>query len=61
MKITKRQSSKLKLEEVGKVEIEKLEKEILELKGEKREERMKAYRGLLSSSAEQSIYFLRSE
>jgi len=54
------QLSKLKREEIGKVEIERLEKEILELKGEKREERMKAYRRLLSSSADQLVYIMRS-
>jgi hypothetical protein len=42
-------------------EIEMLETEILDLKGRKREEAMKAYRELLLSSADEPIYFMRSE
>ena len=48
-------------EEAGKSEIETLETEILELKGRKREEAMKAYHKLLLSSADEPIYLLRSE
>ena len=58
MRLSNKQLSNSKRE--GKVEIERLEKEILEFKGEKREEEMKAYRRLLLSSADQLIYFLRS-
>jgi hypothetical protein len=43
-----------------KFEIETLEKEILELKGRKREVAMKAYRKLLFPSADEAIYFVRS-
>ena len=42
-------------------EIEILETEILDLKGRKREEAMKAYRRLLLTSADEPIYFMRSE
>jgi hypothetical protein len=58
MRLSNKQLGKSKRE--GKVEVERLEKEILEFKGEKREEGMKAYRRLLLSSADQLIYFLRS-
>jgi len=58
MRLSNKELSRSKRE--GKVEIERLEKEILEFKGEKREEEMKAYRRLLLSSADQLIYFLRS-
>ena len=47
--------------EARKLEIEILETEIIDLKGRKREEAMKAYRKLLLSSADELIYFLRSE
>ncbi len=47
--------------ETRKLEIEILETEILDLKGRKREEAMKAYRKLLLSSANEPIYFMRSE
>jgi len=47
--------------EVRKLEIEILETEILDLKGRKREEAMEAYRKLLLSSADEPIYFMRSE
>ena len=47
--------------EAMKLEIEILETEILNLKGRKREEAMKAYRKLLLSSADEPIYFMRSE
>jgi hypothetical protein len=47
--------------EARKLEIEILETEILDLKGRKREEAMKAYRKLLLSSADEPIYFMRSE
>jgi len=46
--------------EARKFEIEILEKEILDLKGKKREEAIKAYRKLLLSSADEPIYFMRS-
>jgi len=60
MNSANKKSSKSNREEIGKVEIERLEKEILALKGEKREEGMKAYRRLLSSSADQLVYIMRS-
>ena len=47
--------------EARKFEIEILEKEILDLKGKIREEAMKAYRKLLLPSADEPIYFMRSE
>jgi len=47
--------------EERKFEIEILEAEILDLKGREREEAKKAYRKLLLSSADEPIYFLRSE
>ena len=47
--------------ETRKLEIEILETEILDLKGRKREEAMEAYRKLLLSSADEPIYFMRSE
>jgi len=47
--------------EAKKFEIETLETEILNLKGRAREEAMKAYRKLLFSSADEPIYFTRSE
>jgi hypothetical protein len=37
-----------------------LGKEILDLVGERREEAMKAYRKLLSASAEEPMYLMRS-
>ena len=39
--------------------MEMLEKEILDLVGERREEAMKAYRKLCSASAEEPIYVAR--
>ena len=39
--------------------LRKLEKEILELKGKKREEAMEAYRKLLISLKDKPIYFVR--
>jgi hypothetical protein len=59
MKLANEQLNKSEREEIGNVEIERLEEEILKLKGEKREEGMKAYRRLLSS-ADQLVYFMRS-
>jgi len=48
--------------EARKLEIEILETEILDLKGRKREEEaMEAYRKLLLSSADEPIYFMKSE
>lgn len=41
--------------------LRKLEKEILKLKGRKREEAMKAYRRLVLASANEPIYFMRSD
>jgi hypothetical protein len=41
-------------------EVRKFETEILDLKGEKREEAMKTYRRLLLPSADEPIYFFRS-
>ena len=60
MRLASKQLSRLQREETGKVEIEILEKEILALKGKRREDGMKAYRKLLLSSADQLIYFMRS-
>jgi hypothetical protein len=60
MRLRNKWLSKSKREKTEKVEIERLEKQILELKGEKREERMKTYRKLLLSLADQVIYFMRS-
>ena len=60
MKSANKQLNKSKREEIGEVEIERLKEEILTLKGEKREEGMKEYRKLLSSSADQLVYFMRS-
>ena len=47
--------------EARRFEIEILETEILDLKGEEREEAMKAYHKLLLSSADEPIYLMRSE
>ena len=47
--------------EARKFEIEILETEILDLKGTEREEAMRAYRKLLLYSADELIYFMRSE
>jgi len=47
--------------EARELEIEILETEILDLKGRKREEAMRVYRKLLLSSADDPIYFMRSE
>jgi len=47
--------------EATKLEIEILETEILDLKGKKREEAMETYRKLLLSSADEPIYFMKSE
>ena len=47
--------------EARKFEIEILEAERLDLKGEKREEALKAYHKLLLSSADEPIYLMRSE
>jgi hypothetical protein len=41
-------------------EMRMLEKEILNLVGERREEAMKAYRKLLSSTSDELIYLMRS-
>jgi hypothetical protein len=41
-------------------EVRKFETEILDLKGEKREEAMKTYCRLLLPSADEPIYFFRS-
>ncbi|MFQ6065050.1 MAG: hypothetical protein ACE5L6_06210 [Candidatus Bathyarchaeia archaeon] len=59
MKSANKQLSESKQKEIRKVEIERLEEEIPKLKGEKREKGMKAYRRLLSSSADQLVYFMR--
>ena len=47
-------------EEARRLEIEILETEILDLKGKKREEAIKAYRKLLLSSKDEPVYFVRS-
>jgi hypothetical protein len=41
-------------------EMKMLEKEILNLVGERREEAMKVYRKLLSSTSDEPIYLMRS-
>jgi len=41
-------------------EMRKLENEILNLVGKRREEAMKAYRKLLSSTSDEPIYLMRS-
>jgi len=46
--------------EARKFEMEILGKEILYLKGENREQAMKAYRKLLSASADEPMYLARS-
>ncbi len=43
-----------------KVEIEILEKEILELKGRKRETALRSYRKLLLPLADEAVYLMRS-
>ncbi len=43
-----------------KFKMELLEKEIINLVGERREEAMKAYRKLLSSTSDELIYLMRS-
>jgi len=55
MKLANKQFSKSVQEEAR-----KFETKILDLKGKRREEAMKAYRRLLLSSTEQPIYFTRS-
>jgi len=51
----------MKLEnEARKLEMRMLENEILNLVGERREEAMKAYRKLLSSTSDEPIYLMRS-
>jgi hypothetical protein len=55
MKLANKQSSKSVQEEER-----KFETQILDLKGKKREETMKAYRRLFLSSADELIYFMRS-
>jgi hypothetical protein len=52
--------SKMNREERKTTEIQKLENEILELKGKKREEAMKTYRRLLLALADKPIYLMRS-
>jgi hypothetical protein len=47
-------------EERKRTEIQRLENEMLELKGKKREEAMKTYRKLLLALAEEPIYLMRS-
>ena len=56
MKLANKQFNKSVLEEVR-----NFETEILHLKGKKREEAMNAYRRLLLSSADQLIYFTRTQ
>jgi len=55
MKLANKQFSKSVQEEAR-----KFETKILDLKGKRREEAMKAYRRFLLSSTEQPIYFTRS-
>jgi len=49
------------LSELSREETERMETEILKLKGRKREKAIKAYRKLLLSSADEPIYLMRSE
>ena len=51
---------KMNREERKTTEIQKLENEMLKLKGKKREEAMKTYRKLLLALADESIYLMRS-
>ncbi len=60
MKLANKQFNKSEREEARKFEIEILEKELVDLKGKRREEAMKAYRRLLLSWVHQPIYFMRS-
>lgn len=60
MKPASKQFNRSEREEARKFEMEALEKEILDLKGKKREEALKAYRRLLLSSVDQVVYFMRS-
>ncbi len=53
--------TKLTREEVIKLEVEILEKGILELRGKIREEAMKTYRKLLLSLPNKPIHLMRSE
>jgi len=46
--------------EARKLAIELMEKEIVYIKGRRRQEAMRRYRRLLSSLAEEPIYFVRS-
>ena len=48
-------------QEAGKLEIEIMEREIIDLKGEVREQAMKAYRKLLVSLISEPIYLMRTE
>lgn len=48
-------------EEIGKLEIDILEREIISLRGEVREKAMKTYRRLLLSLISEPIYLMRSE
>jgi hypothetical protein len=50
----------MKLNQTRAFEMRMLENEILNLVGERREEAMKAYRKLLSSTSDELIYLLRS-
>ena len=60
MKLVNRRFSKSVQKEARKVEIEIMEKEILYLKGKRRERAINAYRKLLLSSPDQLTYFTRS-
>jgi hypothetical protein len=60
MKLANKEFNQSDREEARKFEIEILGKEIVDLKGKRREEAMKAYRRLLLSSADELIYFMRS-
>ena len=50
----------MKLNQARTFEMKIMEKEILSLVGERREEAMKAYRKLLSSTSDELIYLMRS-
>jgi hypothetical protein len=59
MKLANKQLSKSEQEDARKL-VEVLEMKLLDLKGKRREEAIKAYRKLLLPSADQPIYFMRS-
>lgn len=61
MKPKNKQPTKLAQEEARKFEIEILEEEILDLKGERRDEAMRAIRKLMVAEPDKPVYLARSE